>query len=335
MTIIAAAGEDEKLGLPGIGTTPRTPQHVAMIGNQAVISTLPNPHYKIPASKWATRGCTYQEAVLSRRRLVFTETQTYFECNAMNCSESMLPNFDLVHAKDKKKALMFMHSCIFTGAAIFRPQDEADGDVVASAQSYLEHIQQYSRRDMSFDTDSFKAFTGIASHFERTKNPVSNVWGIPLLIRPSEPDLAYVCAEPAFYWKHKHDVCSSDAKPRRRAGFPAWSWVGWAGEVEFSVSAEMLYRRARSTQFIQPLFECNSSGALYMQTLVVKPERVKIKNPSEPSIWLIGERQATLSLSQDFGSPEDVSTHFATGVWKLVKVIPHKSSREDDIFQPF
>jgi hypothetical protein len=334
LTIIAAAGKDENFGLPGVGT-PRTAQPVATIGDHLVISTMPNPHYTITASKWATRGWTYQEAVLSRRRLVFTETQTYFECNAMNCGESVLPNFDLVHTKDKKKALIFMHSGIFTGAASFRPQDEADGDVVANAQSYLEHIQQYSRRDLSFDTDSFKAFAGIASHFERTKNPVSNAWGIPLLIRPAKPSLAYVCTEPAFYWKHKYDVWSGDSKPRRRPGFPSWSWIGWAGEVEFTVTAEMLYRRARSTQLLQPPFECNSPGALHMRTLVVNPKEIKIKDPSEPSTWLIGEWEASLSLSQDFGSPEDISTHFATGVWKLVKVVQDRKNREDDLLQPF
>jgi hypothetical protein len=333
LTIIAAAGADENFGLPGVGTTQRTPQPMVAIGEHSIISTMPNPHYTIPGSKWATRGWTYQEAVLSRRRLVFTETQTYFECKAMNCSESVLPNFDLAHTKDKRKALRFMHSGIFTGAASFRPQDEADGDVVANAQSYLGHIQQYSRRDLSFDTDSFKAFSGIASHFERAKNPMSNAWGIPILIRSKE--LAYVCTEPAFYWKHKHDVWSGDAKPRRRDGFPSWSWVGWAGEVEFNVADEMLYRRARSTQLLEPPFEYSSEGALHMRTIVVNPTEVKIKDLSTPSTWLIGEWQATLSLSQGFGSPEDISTHFATGVWKLIKVVQRRVWREEDILQPF
>jgi hypothetical protein len=34
-----------------------------------------HPHH-IASPKWSTRGWTYQEAVLSRRRLVFTEGQT-------------------------------------------------------------------------------------------------------------------------------------------------------------------------------------------------------------------------------------------------------------------
>lgn len=335
ITIIAAAGKDENFGLPGVGVTPRTPQSVIAVGEHSIIAPMPHPHHAIPATKWATRGWTYQEAVLSRRRLVFTESQIYFECNAMNCSETTVPNLDLVHTKDKKKDLQFMHSGIFTGQASFRPQDEAEGDLVANAQSYLKHIQQYSKRNLSFDIDSFKAFAGIANYFERARNPLSNAWGIPMLIQPSEFNMAYVCTEPAFYWTHKHDIWSDGAKPRRRPEFPSWSWTGWAGEVAFSTTAETLYRRARSTQKLSPIFECDTSGALHMRTFVVNPKEIKLKDVCVPSVWLIGEREATLSLSQDFGSPEDISSHFVSGVLRLLKVVQDRSKHEDDILQPF
>lgn len=253
----------------------------------------------------------------------------------MNCSKTVQPNLDLSHTKDKTKALRFMHSGIFTGQASFRPQDEAQGDLVANAKSYLEHIQQYSRRDLSFDTDSFKAFAGIASHFERTKNSVANSWGIPMLIQPSVQNMAYVCTEPAFYWKHKYDVWSGASKPRRRDGFPSWSWIGWAGEVEFFATDEMLYRRARSTQAICPPFKCTASGALHMRTQVVDPKEIKLKDVSDPCAWSIGEWEADLSLSQAFGSSEDISSDLASGAWKLLKVVQDRSRREDDILQPF
>ncbi|PVH70087.1 HET-domain-containing protein, partial [Cadophora sp. DSE1049] len=87
LTIIAASGLDENSGLPGVGTTSRTPQPVVSIGNMSIISTMPHPHHTIKASKWMTRAWTLQESVLSRRRLVFTNDQIYFECNAMNCFE--------------------------------------------------------------------------------------------------------------------------------------------------------------------------------------------------------------------------------------------------------
>lgn len=139
----------------------------------------------------------------------------------MNYSKAVQPNLDLVHTKDKTKALRSIHSGLFTGQASFRPQDEAQGDLVASAQAYLEHVQQYSRSDLSFDIDSFKAFPGIASHFERTQNTVTRSWGIPSLIQPSIQNMAIVCTEPALYWKHKHDIWLS-----RWISFLVVDWVG-------------------------------------------------------------------------------------------------------------
>jgi hypothetical protein len=89
LTIIAAAGLDENYGLPGVGDTLRKAQLSVEIGKFRILSSMQHPHRAIHSSTWSTRGWTFQEAMLSRRRLVFTEEQVYFECNAMNCYESV------------------------------------------------------------------------------------------------------------------------------------------------------------------------------------------------------------------------------------------------------
>lgn len=103
LTIIAAAGGDENHGLPGVGARSRTFQPTARVGEVKVVWTMRDPHYSIRSSKWFTRGWTFQEAVLSRRRLVFTEEQIYFECNAMNCFESIHTPLESLHIKNKSK----------------------------------------------------------------------------------------------------------------------------------------------------------------------------------------------------------------------------------------
>ncbi|EHK45124.1 hypothetical protein TRIATDRAFT_243270, partial [Trichoderma atroviride IMI 206040] len=87
LTIIAAAGVDETYGLPGAGSKPRSTQPFARVGGLTVLSTMRDAQDSIRSSKWFTRGWTFQEALLTRRRLVFTEEQVYFECGAMSCSE--------------------------------------------------------------------------------------------------------------------------------------------------------------------------------------------------------------------------------------------------------
>lgn len=115
ITIIAAAGEDEDFGLPGAGAKPRRAQPTARVRNIQLVCSMMHPHFAIKSSKWNSRGWTYQEAVLSRRRLVFTEDQAYFMCNAMNCCESLRGDFDLLHAKNKYKSLKLLHSGILSG----------------------------------------------------------------------------------------------------------------------------------------------------------------------------------------------------------------------------
>ncbi|KAF2469971.1 HET-domain-containing protein, partial [Lindgomyces ingoldianus] len=90
MTIVAGAGEDDRHGLPGAGSEPLLPrctQPAARIGDITVVSTLPEISHFLGKSRWATRGWTYQEAVLSRRCLMFFPTHVFFVCRTMCRSE--------------------------------------------------------------------------------------------------------------------------------------------------------------------------------------------------------------------------------------------------------
>ena len=88
--IIAAAGQDPSFGIPGVSRSARKFQQArGKIGKYTLLSTLDYPIPSIENSVWIRRGWTYQEASLSRRRLVFTENQLYFECCAMYCLESL------------------------------------------------------------------------------------------------------------------------------------------------------------------------------------------------------------------------------------------------------
>jgi Heterokaryon incompatibility protein (HET) len=77
LTIIVASGEPGCHSLPGF-SRPRVHQPQVSIGEGLYVSPMPDPLWVIRNSCWATRGWTYQEALLSRRRLVFTDHQVYF-----------------------------------------------------------------------------------------------------------------------------------------------------------------------------------------------------------------------------------------------------------------
>lgn len=225
VTIVAAAGEDENTGLPGVGTRKRRLQPTAQVRDTKIISSMSHPFYTITNSRWWTRGWTYQEAVLSRRCLVFTEDQVYFECYAMNCFESIQHNLDLTHVKNKSKSLQFMHSGIFSGK---RKQAFAAVDLEKSAVGnlvrYLEHVHQYSSKNLSFEEDALEAFAGITSYLQRARDPIFQVWGVPFWY-PRGTAAAEVCKSiiVGLLWRHVRDQSTGSKKPYRRSGFPSWS----------------------------------------------------------------------------------------------------------------
>jgi hypothetical protein len=81
LTIIAAIGEDPNYGLPGVGLRKREPEHLttcAKVDTHFLISIDAWPKTAVEETRWITRAWTYQEALLSRRRLVFSKKTNVF-----------------------------------------------------------------------------------------------------------------------------------------------------------------------------------------------------------------------------------------------------------------
>jgi len=92
VTLVAAAGQDASLCLPGAGTYPlilRDEQPAVRFGSYALTSTFPEIDFELRKSKWVTRGWTYQEAILSSRCLVFTAAQVFLVCKSTSQNETL------------------------------------------------------------------------------------------------------------------------------------------------------------------------------------------------------------------------------------------------------
>ncbi|KAK0741616.1 heterokaryon incompatibility protein-domain-containing protein [Apiosordaria backusii] len=89
LTFIAASGNSEDDGLPGVGIKSRQPQEKIVVGDLTLTQGFCHLQPMLLKSKWATRAWTFQEGCLSRRSLFFTDQQVYFACNGMYCAESV------------------------------------------------------------------------------------------------------------------------------------------------------------------------------------------------------------------------------------------------------
>lgn len=86
-TIVAAAGSDPNYGLP-VSNRHRIPQPEIQIGSHTLCWTMGNCKSVVEKSVWMTRAWTFQEALLSRLKIMFTDWQVYFDCEIMSRSEA-------------------------------------------------------------------------------------------------------------------------------------------------------------------------------------------------------------------------------------------------------
>lgn len=91
LVVIAATGGDAHAGLPGT-TKPRTRinQRSETIGGIEFNTSFLALRHALGKSRWATRGWTFQEGLLSRRALVITESTTYWDCWESNGREDLV-----------------------------------------------------------------------------------------------------------------------------------------------------------------------------------------------------------------------------------------------------
>ncbi|KAJ4857180.1 heterokaryon incompatibility protein (HET) domain-containing protein [Trichoderma breve] len=254
VTIIAAAGQDENYGLSG------------------------DPQAAIKSSKWSTRGWTFQEAVLSRRRLVFTEQQVYFE----------------LHIDDRSKS-----------------HQDGPNEVFGR---YLSNVEEYSTRKLTYAEDSLNAFRGIAQQFWYRKHAVHNIWGMAYRMAPDKRTSSFV---QSLTWRHAKNCWDLSQSPQRRPQFPSWSWAGWEGEVRYefmfskhtswfvnlmsAVSFENQIDSPIALEMIEPNPNETCIFPIVILTAAVIPSELISFHPDATprQHWRIGEYKAFLSLSYE------------------------------------
>lgn len=234
LTIIAAAGNDPEFGLPGIISRARCGQHMPVtVGDFDIIPTLRHPHVTIQSSRWSTRGWTFQESALSRRNLCFTDDQVYFECKAMNCHESLSSDLDTLHMEDKSQFMEILRAGLFGGTEKLKYGhfDDSNMQPTHKLLRFMGMVEQYTARDLTYDTDSLNAFIGIIRSFAAPETSLGQICGVPFLI--PEDYYPFVSFLDGLGWSHKAPACDAHNHPKRRPEFPSWSWAGWAGEIEY------------------------------------------------------------------------------------------------------
>jgi hypothetical protein len=217
VVLTAAAGKDADIGLAGVSTLKRRPQAQCQLGNRRLVGVWPNPEREIMNNSWwSLRGWTYQESVLAKRRLFFTQSGMYFECGQHSQVETVKESFPYNEGMETR----FVHTDLHT---------------IDSPMVY-KHINAFTMRGLSYPSDSLRAMMGVFHHLERSASIVCHYWGIPILPFPpyadesprtlKSSDSALAAFVRGLRWAKSGGVRNRPVAPRR-LGFPSWSWCGW------------------------------------------------------------------------------------------------------------
>lgn len=222
LTLVALSGEDGNSGLARSGACTDIgkskerafSQWTCSSGSTSLITVPHTLSYQIRKSKWATRGWTLQEAVLSPRCLYFADEQTYFECNRHQSCEALENSGSQLHSANEtrpedghlpydKEKVCFKNLLQINSPA--HPNDPV--------RFYEFLVVNYTARFLSNEADILSAFSAILTEFERTRK-WSFAWGLPRHLFSSH-----------LMWELGPYDKTNDLT--RRSGFPSWSWLGW------------------------------------------------------------------------------------------------------------
>ncbi|KAF4977263.1 hypothetical protein FDECE_18375 [Fusarium decemcellulare] len=220
LTLVVAAGEGVSDGIPGI-SVPREEQLSLQTEAGFFTTSLIRPDTEVANSKWASPSWTYQEGLLSRRRLVFTPSQIYFQCQSLHCHESI--SYPLQTKPALNLGRVFPLRGVGTRTGDFKKQ-----------------VNGYLSRDFTSSEDRLDAFRGVLDKYAQMDPPMDNILGLPLfhamdfknLSSPDRTDRLAV----ALGWRFDPagDTEVSPHPMHLHGSFPSWTWLAWKLRPEYT-----------------------------------------------------------------------------------------------------
>ncbi|KAG1728547.1 heterokaryon incompatibility protein-domain-containing protein [Suillus lakei] len=238
-TIFAGGGTSAHDPLPGIRPGTRDPQQqIAKIQGLHLAVPLVLPREAIASSVWDTRGWTYQEIMLSRRRIFLAPHHMHFECGEDVWSEDVIAErINLPWGSHPLK-----HGG--TGGFTFTHAPPMGSGYMAH---YMSIIGKYTQRRLTMESDIVNAVTALINAMAKGfkvagGQPVKAFrFGMPLI------DL-----ELALVWQPTANTSCVRRVPgnANMTPWPSWSWAAWRGAVRYSEVTVFLDMQGGGTPWV-------------------------------------------------------------------------------------
>ncbi|KAK7180535.1 heterokaryon incompatibility protein [Paraphaeosphaeria sporulosa] len=156
------------------------------------------------------RGWVFQERLMSKRKLIFGDDQTYWECNTIVLSESD------IRRRDKFAKYNRVRNDAFR---IFSDPSYRLNCPRSRARLWMDLVADYSRCLLTYYTDRLPSLSGLARSFAQQSGEsyVAGLW------REQMPHS--LCWR--VYYRMSEESCEQDYCA------PSWSWASVPGQVTF------------------------------------------------------------------------------------------------------
>ncbi|KHE86330.1 HET-domain-containing protein [Neurospora crassa] len=237
-TIVAFSATDSASGLPGVRNLARKPCPSVVHPKLPLSALQPSAISSAQlatSSVWITRGWTFQEAILSRRLLIFTDYQVEFICSNAVWHECTLPGTEYLRLEESMRVDAFLGGGKVPNS--FRgliPTQRSAGKIPMDIGLLTSYLEEYSGRHLTYQSDALNAISGLLSRISTL-----TYLGIPILDQfdlvkglPHTSILkrALWCFLGRLAWYPAHQ---GKIPLQRRYAFPSWSWLGWEGRITF------------------------------------------------------------------------------------------------------
>lgn len=224
LTIIAACGEHADAGLPGVSAIRSKEQGLFCHrpSQSGLVLSLPTLSQALEDTHWKSRAWRFQEQMLSRRCLYFTERETFFTCTheyREACQIHGSPQtacpvpYVALSEGDRATSMLARRQRLAAGHKLDYPD-------------YASIVEEFTTKGLSLATDRLPAFLGFMPSFVRAEHCVT---GIPA---------RFIAEALTWYFVEIHTTASKripkdSARNRTFASLPSWSWAFWEGPVGF------------------------------------------------------------------------------------------------------
>lgn len=270
LLLVAASGNDAYAGLPGVEQPSRRRwQQIESIDGMQFITAQPMLRQVLDQSLWDTRGWTFQEAMLSRRAIIFTDNLMYWSCRCDAwrediSSESSIDSFVLDDDNSLWGSLYDSH------------------DARCRTSFYCWLVRNFYHRKFKEEEDVLWAFVGILKLLS-TRFSKGFIWGIP-----------YEKIDAALLWSEVTRCQNVHLRTARHSmvkvsgvhslPYPTWSWLSTRSRVSF----------------------LDTCGDSVVSEVIWLPPLKLASDLSAPAAHLPHTR-CTLSWPQDLNDPKDQS----------------------------